>query len=108
MQEIILILHMLTCLAIIGLVLIQHGKGADLGASFGSGASNTVFGSQGSGSFLARLTATLAAVFFATSLTLGYLASHQYHQAQNTNVAVPTPASIPADSVSGSGTKTKK
>jgi preprotein translocase subunit SecG len=79
MQQFILIIHVLVSVGLVGLVLIQHGKGADIGASFGSGASQTVFGSQGSGSFLTRVTSALAAVFFITSLSLGYMASHQPH-----------------------------
>lgn len=71
-HEIIVIFHVLICVGLIGLVLIQHGKGADAGAAFGSGASATVFGSQGSASFLTRTTAILAALFFVTSLTLAY------------------------------------
>lgn len=75
MQTIFLVVHVLLALGIIGLVLIQHGKGADAGAAFGSGASSTVFGSRGSASFLTRTTGVLAAVFFLTSLSLAYLAS---------------------------------
>ena len=63
--------------ALIGLVLIQHGKGASIGAAFGSGASSTVFGSRGSASFLTRTTAVLAALFFINSITLAYLASNR-------------------------------
>ena len=74
---IILIVHILAAMAIIGLVLLQHGKGADAGAAFGAGAaggvSGSVFGSQGSSNFLSRTTAILATVFFATSLSLAYL-----------------------------------
>ena len=82
MQQLILIFHVLLCLSLIGLVLMQQGKGADLGASFGSGASQTVFGSQGSGSFLLKLTGFLAMLFFITSLTLTYLAAHETKQSQ--------------------------
>ncbi len=78
MYQIVLIFHVIAALMIIGLVLIQQGKGADIGAAFGSGASNTVFGSQGSGGFLFKLTGGLAALFFATSLGLGYIASSQF------------------------------
>lgn len=78
MYQLLLMIHVVVALAIIGLVLIQQGKGADIGAAFGSGASNTVFGSQGSGGFLFRLTGGLALLFFATSLTLGYIVSTQY------------------------------
>ncbi len=67
------IVHVLIAAAIVGLVLLQRGKGADAGAGFGAGASGTVFGARGSASFLSRTTATLAALFIATSLTLAYL-----------------------------------
>jgi preprotein translocase subunit SecG len=72
METVILIIHVLAAVSLIGLILLQQGKGADMGAAFGSGASSTVFGSQGSASFLTRSTAILATVFFLTSLTLGY------------------------------------
>ena len=68
-----IVFHVLIAAAIVGLVLLQRGKGADAGAGFGAGASGTVFGARGSASFLSRMTATLAALFFATSLTLAYL-----------------------------------
>ena len=64
--------QMLTALAMIGLILIQHGKGADMGAAFGSGSAGSLFGSAGAANFLSRTTAILAAVFFATSLGLTY------------------------------------
>ena len=72
MQTILVVFHLLLSLALVGLVLMQHGKGADAGAAFGSGASATVFGSQGSANFLSRSTAILATAFFATSLALAY------------------------------------
>jgi preprotein translocase subunit SecG len=68
-----IVFHVLIAAAIVALVLLQRGKGADAGAGFGAGASGTVFGARGSASFLSRMTATLAALFFATSLTLAYL-----------------------------------
>jgi preprotein translocase subunit SecG len=68
-----IIFHVAVTAAIVGLVLLQRGKGADAGAGFGAGASGTVFGARGSASFLSRMTATLAALFFASSLTLAYL-----------------------------------
>ena len=71
----LLIAHTLIALTIIVLVLLQRGKGADAGAAFGAGASGTVFGARGSGSFFSRATAVLATVFFATSLTLAYFSS---------------------------------
>jgi preprotein translocase subunit SecG len=74
-QKAVLIAHTLIAIGIIALVLLQRGKGADAGAAFGAGASGTVFGSRGSGSFFSRATAILATAFFATSLTLAYLSS---------------------------------
>lgn len=71
---IVLSVHVVAGLGVIGLVLMQHGKGADMGAAFGSGASGSLFGSSGSANFLSRTTAALAAVFFVTSLALSYLA----------------------------------
>ncbi len=71
------VVHVLAALALIGLVLLQQGKGADAGASFGGGASNTVFGSAGSANFLTRATAICAVVFFVTSLGLAWMARHQ-------------------------------
>ena len=75
-EEIILVVHVLLALVLLGLILIQHGKGADAGAAFGSGASGTVFGASGSASFLTKLTTWIAIAFFATSLTLAYLSAH--------------------------------
>jgi preprotein translocase subunit SecG len=77
MATAILIVHALAALGVIGLVLLQHGKGADMGAAFGSGASGSLFGATGSANFLSRTTGVLAAVFFLTSLTLTYLATHK-------------------------------
>ena len=70
MELAILVIHVLAALSIIGLVLLQHGKGADVGAAFGSGASGSLFGASGSANFLSRATAILAVVFFLTSLGL--------------------------------------
>jgi len=70
--NLIIVAHVLVALAIIGLVLLQHGKGADMGAAFGSGSAGSLFGSAGAANFLSRTTAILAAVFFATSLGLTY------------------------------------
>lgn len=74
LETAIIIIHLLVALGVVILVLVQHGKGADMGASFGGGASNTVFGSQGSANFLSRTTGILVAIFFATSLGLTYFA----------------------------------
>jgi len=76
-QTIVLIAHTVVALLIIILVLLQRGKGADAGAAFGSGASSTVFGSQGSSNFFSRSTAVLATAFFISSLSLAYLSSQQ-------------------------------
>ncbi|MBK1644470.1 preprotein translocase subunit SecG [Thiocapsa imhoffii] len=75
MQTILTIFQVFLSLGLIGLILIQHGKGADAGAAFGSGASATVFGSRGSGSFLTRATAVMATIFFLTSMALAYYAT---------------------------------
>ena len=77
MENLIIIGHIVVAIAIIGLVLIQQGKGADAGASFGGGASQTVFGSGGSGNFLTRSTSFLAIAFFATSFSLAYFAKEK-------------------------------
>ena len=74
MESILVIVHLFLAIGLVGLILIQHGKGADMGAAFGSGASATVFGSRGASNFLSRTTGILAAVFFVTSLTLAYFA----------------------------------
>ncbi|MEA3639894.1 MAG: preprotein translocase subunit SecG [Lamprobacter sp.] len=75
MQLILTVLHLVLAIGLVALVLLQHGKGADAGAAFGSGASSTVFGAQGSGSFLSRSTAIIATLFFVTSIALAYFAA---------------------------------
>lgn len=85
MYQLILVFHVLIAMSVIGLVLLQHGKGADVGAGFGSGASNTIFGSQGSGGFLFKLTGGLVIAFFATSLILSSIVANQYKKVQNLN-----------------------
>ena len=77
MYQVFLVVYLLVALALIGLVLIQQGKGADMGASFGAGASNTVFGAGGSGNFLTRATAIAAVLFFILSLVLGNMTTKQ-------------------------------
>ena len=76
-MTIVIVLHVLVALAIIGLVLLQHGKGADMGSGFGGGASGSLFGATGSANFLSRATAVLATLFFITSLGLAYLATNK-------------------------------
>ncbi|WP_119353303.1 preprotein translocase subunit SecG [Azohydromonas sediminis] len=71
--NIVLVIQLLSALAMIGLVLVQHGKGADMGASFGSGSAGSLFGASGSANFLSRSTAVLATVFFACTLALAYM-----------------------------------
>ena len=75
MQTLVLVFHILAAVGIVVLVLLQHGKGADMGAAFGSGSAGSLFGSAGASNFLSRTTAVLAAVFFATSLGLTYFTS---------------------------------
>lgn len=77
MQTIFIVFHLFLAAGLIGLILIQHGKGADMGAAFGSGASGTVFGAKGSASFLTRLTAGLATLFFVTSMVMAYFATQR-------------------------------
>ena len=76
MYEVLMVIYLLVALGLVGLILIQQGKGADMGASFGAGASATLFGSSGSGNFLTRSTAILAIAFFALSLTIGNLSAN--------------------------------
>ena len=98
MQEIILILHVLVAVCLVSLVLLQHGKGADVGAAFGSGASNTMFGSVGATPFLMKVTIVLTAVFFATSLTLSYLSSREQKLLmQQTIPSQPSAPSVPTN-----------
>lgn len=100
MQTLLTVVHLLLAIAIVTLVLLQHGKGADAGAAFGGGASSTVFGAQGSSSFLSRTTAILAALFFVTTMSLAYFASQVGPQeglmdrlpAPSTPVTAPAPA----------------
>ena len=77
MEKLVLVIHVLAALGVIGLVLLLHGTGADMGASFGSGASGSLFGVSGSANFMSRATAVFVLIFFSTSLTLAYMASHK-------------------------------
>jgi len=92
----VLSVHVLAALGVIGLVLLQHGKGADVGAAFGSGASGSLFGATGSANFLSRATAVLAAIFFLTSLGLAYLASHRTVESGGIMDSVKEVPAIPA------------
>lgn len=93
MVTIILVVHVLIAIALVVLVLIQQGKGADIGAAFGSGASQTVFGSRGSASFLTRTTAGLAAGFFITSLSLAYISGNRTDAKSVTEITAPAKVS---------------
>jgi len=97
MQTALLAAHVIIMVVLVGLILIQRGKGADVGAAFGSGASQTVFGSQGSASFLTRTTAVLATLFFLTSLTLAYFSIQSTDQGSVTDNVIPSMAvEVPA------------
>lgn len=89
MHNVLLAFHIIVAIALVGLVLVQHGKGADAGAAFGSGASATVFGSRGSSNFLSRASAVLAAVFFITSLSLAYFSVRGPQRASVTQLEKP-------------------
>ena len=94
----IVVLQLLAALVMIGLVLIQHGKGADLGASFGSGASGSLFGATGSANFLSRSTAVCAAVFFACTLSLAYLSNDRARPATGSVLDRPAVTAAPTAS----------
>lgn len=98
METLVLVLHVLAALAIIGLVLLQHGKGADMGAAFGGGASGSLFGSTGSANFLSRTTALLATIFFVTSLALTWFSAHRTEAkgVMGTQPASQAPATAPS------------
>ena len=100
MQTLVLVLHILAAVGIVVLVLLQHGKGADMGAAFGSGSAGSLFGSAGASNFLSRTTAVLAAVFFATSLGLTYFTSST--KSSGVLQHLDTPAPVP-----GATTKTE-
>ncbi len=104
METLVWVVHVVTAVVLIGLVLVQHGKGADMGAAFGSGSAGSLFGSAGSANFLSRSTAVAAAIFFVTSLALTYLYSVPAKEqgvmdkvdVQSLQPAVPAPAGVDA------------
>src|SRR3569623_749545 len=96
MHTMMLIVHILIAIALISLVLVQRGKGADMGAAFGSGASGTMFGSRGSASFLTRATAVLATLFFITSLSLAFMFYHKSEVKSVTDISAPAPSPQPS------------
>lgn len=107
MITLVLVLQIVSALVMIGLVLVQHGKGADMGASFGSGSSGSLFGATGSANFLSRSTAVAATVFFLTTLALAYFGGQRGGAVSETSIldqaasAPATPASVPAAPASG-------
>lgn len=88
METLVVVVHVIVAVAIVGLVLLQQGKGADAGASFGAGASQTVFGASGSGNFLVRATTVAATIFFVTSLALAIFARSQSGLSTTTGLPV--------------------
>jgi preprotein translocase subunit SecG len=100
---ILLAVQMLTALGMIGLILIQHGKGADMGAAFGSGSSGSLFGASGSANFLSRTTAVLAAVFFACTLALAYFGNLKPAETGGSSVLERAGTSAPAPAPVASG-----
>ena len=77
METLVLVIHVLSAIGVIALVLLQHGKGADMGAAFGSGASGSLFGVSGSSNFMSRATAVCVVIFFGASLSLAYISGHR-------------------------------
>jgi len=110
MYEILLVVYLIVALALIGLVLVQQGKGASMGASFGAGASNTVFGASGSGNFLTRTTAILAIVFFVISLSLGAITNNRSKPADTwSDLSKPQTEQVkPDDSTAAKPVESKK
>lgn len=104
---ILLAVQLISAIAMVGLILVQHGKGADMGAAFGSGGSGSLFGASGSANFLSRTTAVLATIFFASTLVLAYFGSIRSAPAsgsvlENAALVAPVPAaSAPAVAASG-------
>ena len=96
LSSVILAVQMLTALAMIGLILMQHGKGADMGASFGGGSSGSLFGASGSANFLSRATAAMATLFFVTTLALAYLGNSRPASVGSVLESAPAAASVPA------------
>ena len=102
LETLVVVVHVVIAVALVGLVLIQQGKGADAGAAFGGGASQTVFGSQGSGSFLTRMTTLIAVVFFVTSFSLAVFAKQRAEVAGQVGIPqVEEAQQAPAEDASG-------
>ena len=106
METLVLVIHVLASIGVIGMVLLQHGKGADMGAAFGSGASGSLFGVSGSSNFMSRATAGFVTIFFATSLTLAYFSSHGQQRSSVIKLQdTAAPASVPANTATDSVVK---
>jgi len=99
MYQLVLLVHILIAVCLIALVIVQQGKGATMGASFGSSASQTVFGSRGSGSFLLKLTIGFVFIFFTTSIALNYISTQEYKQAKLTPAKDLSLPGVPASGV---------
>jgi preprotein translocase subunit SecG len=102
-MNLVLVVQLLSALVMIGLVLVQHGKGADMGASFGSGASGSLFGATGSANFLSRSTAVCAAVFFVCTLTLAFISNSASMRAPDAGSSVLDRAAVPTGATGASG-----
>ncbi|MEY3747381.1 MAG: hypothetical protein RL194_840 [Pseudomonadota bacterium] len=108
METLVLVIHVLSAVGVIGLVLLQHGKGADMGAAFGSGASGSLFGVSGSSNFMSRATAICVVIFFGASLSLAYISGHRggdssVVKAQTGSVVAPVENTPAADAVPSDG-----
>jgi preprotein translocase subunit SecG len=100
LYQVLIVVYLIVALCLIGLVLIQQGKGADMGASFGAGSSATIFGSSGSGNFLTSMTTYLAVAFFVISLVLGNLTANRIKSTDEwNNLDIPVEQSIPTDAI---------
>lgn len=105
MEIFVWVIHVLTAIVLVGLVLMQHGKGADMGAAFGTGSAGSVFGSSGSANFLSRSTAVATAIFFITSLSLTYIYANpsqsrgvmDKHEVSQPTQSIVTPTSAPSN-----------
>jgi preprotein translocase subunit SecG len=102
--NLVIVVQVVSAISIIGLVLLQHGKGADMGAAFGSGASGSLFGATGSSNFMSKSTGVAAAIFFSATLALAYISAHRNGEVSGgvMDKALPT-APVPAPATSSSG-----
>jgi preprotein translocase subunit SecG len=101
MSILLIIIHIVVCIALIMIVLLQTGKGADMGAAFGGGSSQTLFGSTGASTFLSKATTAAAIIFMLTSLTLAYFSSHRF---SDQSIVTDTPAPVETQAAPGTTT----